>query len=43
VTVANLFFAQVFKLHDLPHTIISDRDVVFTSFLFERIVSVAGS
>jgi hypothetical protein len=31
LTVANLFFEQIFRLHGLPQTIVSDRDKVFTS------------
>jgi hypothetical protein len=31
IIVANLFFEQIFKLHGLPQTIVSDNDKVFTS------------
>jgi hypothetical protein len=37
--VANLFFTQVFKLHDLPQTIVSDRDAVFTSSVWKELSS----
>ena len=30
-TVAQLFLDHVYKLHDLPNIIVTDRDVVFTS------------
>jgi len=31
--VAKIFFDGVVKLHDFPKTIVSDRDVKFTSYL----------
>jgi hypothetical protein len=30
-TVAKIFMDQVFKLHGMPHSIVSDRDLTFTS------------
>jgi hypothetical protein len=30
-SVAQMFFVNVYKLHGLPSTIISDRDPIFTS------------
>ena len=30
-TVAKIFKDQVFKLHGMPHSIVSDRDPTFTS------------
>jgi hypothetical protein len=37
VIVANLFFVQMFKLHGLPHTIVFDRDSMFTSSFREEL------
>lgn len=31
ITVGNLFFEQISRLHGLPHTIVSNMDNVFTS------------
>jgi len=43
VTVANLFFTQVFKLHGLPQTIVSDRDAVFTSSFWKEPFRLHGT
>jgi hypothetical protein len=38
-TVATLFLDHVFKLHGLPQTIVSDRDRIFTSKLWQELFS----
>lgn len=38
--VAQLFLNNIFKLHGLPTTIISDRDKVFTSHLWQELFSL---
>jgi hypothetical protein len=43
VTVANLFFTQVFKLHGLPQTIVSDRYAVFTSSFWKELFRLQGT
>jgi hypothetical protein len=43
ITVANLFFTQVFKLHGLPQTIVSDRDAVFTSSFWKELFRLQGT
>lgn len=37
VSVAKLFFDNIFKLHGLPETIVSDRDVTFTSSFWKEL------
>jgi transposase InsO family protein len=43
IDVAKLFMVNVYKLHGLPQTIISDRDRVFTSQLWEQLFKGAGT
>jgi len=42
VDVANAFFANIFKLHGLPDSIVSDRDSKFTSEFWKRLMKLAG-
>jgi transposase InsO family protein len=39
--VAQLFHNNVYKLHGLPRTIISDRDKVFTSTLWQELFKLS--
>lgn len=41
VSVAKLFFSQVFKLHGMPQAIVSDRDRIFTSKLWRELFKPA--
>jgi hypothetical protein len=43
LTVAQLFMSNVYKLHDLPSVIISDRDLVFTSQFWQHLFRLAGT
>ena len=42
VEVAQTFFDNVFKLHGLPHIIVSDRDPIFTSKFWQEIFKMQG-
>lgn len=43
VIVAQLFFDHIFKLHGLPETVVSDRDVYFTSSFWSELFKLTGS
>jgi transposase InsO family protein len=43
IDVANCFFSNVFRLHGLPGTIVSDRDTKFTSTFWRRIQERLGT
>ncbi|KAL5830967.1 hypothetical protein ACOSQ4_016321 [Xanthoceras sorbifolium] len=42
-TVAKAFFDQVVKLHDVPKTIVSDRDKVFVSSFWKSLFQMQGT
>ncbi|XP_026453013.1 uncharacterized protein LOC113353717 [Papaver somniferum] len=43
VSVAQVFLNQVFKLHGLPSSIVSDRDKVFTSNFWQDLFKATGT
>lgn len=42
-TVAQVFMQQMFRLHGMPKSIVSDRDPVFTSAFWQEIFRVQGT
>lgn len=42
VSVAQLFFDHIYRLHGLPVSIISDRDRIFTSKFWQQLFRLAG-
>lgn len=40
--IINLFFKEVFRLHGVPRTILSDRDKLFTSALWDKFAQSLG-
>jgi len=40
--VAELMFTEVYKLHGLPRSIVSDRDVLFTSLFWTHLNKLMG-
>jgi hypothetical protein len=42
-TMAQIFMDQVFNLHDMPHTIVSDRDPTFTSNFWQELFKLQGT
>jgi hypothetical protein len=42
LSVAKLFLHNIYKLHDMPLAIVSDRDRIFTSQLWKELFSLAG-
>ncbi|XP_055960653.1 transposon Tf2-1 polyprotein [Mercurialis annua] len=43
VSVARIFFDNIYKLHGLPETIVSDRDVIFTSAFWTELFKLSGT
>lgn len=41
--VADLFFREVFRLHGLPKTIVSDRDSRFMSSFWQELIRLTGT
>jgi hypothetical protein len=41
--VAQAFWDNIIKLHGVPHTIVSDRDKVFTSAVWRKMMDAAGT
>jgi hypothetical protein len=42
-TVAQIFMDQVFKLHGMPHSIVSDHDPTFTSNFWQELFKIHGT
>jgi transposase InsO family protein len=42
-TVARVFFAEIVRPHGIPTSIVSDRDLVFTSAFWQALFRVIGS
>jgi transposase InsO family protein len=42
-TMAQLFMDQVFKLHGMPHSIVSDHDPTFTSNFWQELFKLQGT
>jgi transposase InsO family protein len=43
LSVAQLYFNNIYKLHGLPEAIISDRDGVFTSALWQELFRLSNT
>lgn len=41
--VASLYMHYVFKLHDMPATIVNDRDAIFTSLFCSEFFHLQGT
>ena len=41
--VARAFWDSIIKLHGVPHSIVSDRDKIFTSHLWRELLAGAGT
>jgi hypothetical protein len=41
-TVARAFFNNIMRLHDIPSSIVSDRDAVFTSSFWRELFELTG-
>jgi hypothetical protein len=41
--VAQIFMDQVFKLHGMPHSIVSNRDPTFTSNFWQELFKIQGT
>jgi transposase InsO family protein len=41
--IAQIFIANIFKLHGMPSSIVSDRDPVFTSLFWKELFKLHGT
>jgi hypothetical protein len=41
--VVQLFMDQVFKLHGMPHSIVSHHDPTFTSYFWQELFKIQGT
>ena len=41
--VAKLYMDNIYKLHGLPQAIVSDRDRIFTSMLWQELFNLTGT
>jgi len=41
--VATVFMKEIYKLHGMPQSIVSDRDIVFTSKFWQELFRLQGS
>jgi hypothetical protein len=42
-TVAKMFMDKVFNIHGMPHSIVSDRDLAFTSNFWQELFQIQGT
>ena len=42
-SVAQVFFAEIVRLHGVPQSIVSDRDTVFTSNFWRELMRLVGT
>ena len=42
-TLAIIFMDNIFKLHGMPHSIVSDRDAIFTSRFWQEMFQLSGT
>ena len=42
-TVAQIFMDNIFKLHGMPHSIVSDRDPTFTNNFWQKLFHLQGA
>jgi hypothetical protein len=42
-TVAQIFMDHIFKLHDMPHSIVFDKDPTFTRIFWQELFKLQGT